>query len=115
MKSRALTSIVLCAVVSASSAAGASLSADLKKAWQQHGLLRMTVDAMPEASFSFKPTPEQRSFGEQALHVAGANSFLMSFVGAKVEGRHVESVDLRDRSGDQGRDPGGSRRIVRTW
>ena len=53
---------------------GASLAADLQNTWaQQKSMLTRTVEAMPEESFSFKPTPAQRTFGEQVLHIAGAN------------------------------------------
>lgn len=31
------------------------------------------LDAMPEDGFSFKPTPDIRSFAEQMIHLAGAN------------------------------------------
>ena len=73
----------------------ASLSGDLQKTWaQQRGMIKMTAEAMPEDSFSFKPTPEQRSFGEQVLHIAGANSFLMGFTGTSVELPAVDTSNL---------------------
>ena len=61
----------------------ASLKADLQKtAAEQRRLMTATVEAMPEDSFDAKPTPEQRTFREAVLHVAGANSFLTGFTGA---------------------------------
>lgn len=36
------------------------------------------IDAMPEEHFSFKPTPETRSFAEQMLHVAQGTAGLVS-------------------------------------
>jgi uncharacterized damage-inducible protein DinB len=36
------------------------------------------LDAMPEDGYSFKPTPEIRSFAQQMLHLAGANYFFAS-------------------------------------
>jgi len=36
------------------------------------------LDAMPEDGYSFKPTPEIRSFAEQMLHLAWTNYFLTS-------------------------------------
>ena len=73
----------------------ASISADLQKVWgQQRGMIKMTADAMAEESFGFKPTPEQRSFGEQVLHIAGANSFLMGFTGTSVELPAVDTSNL---------------------
>ena len=77
-------------------AGAASLAADMQKSWaQQHRLIVATVQAMPEESFSFKPTEAQRTFGEQVLHIAGANSFLMGFVGANVEGPEVDRTNLK--------------------
>jgi uncharacterized damage-inducible protein DinB len=41
------------------------------------------MDAMPEEGYSFKPTPEIRSFAEQFLHLANANyAFAASATGA---------------------------------
>jgi len=42
-----------------------------------------SADEMPEADYSFKPTPDVRSFGEIIAHVAGANYLICS--GAKGE------------------------------
>jgi uncharacterized damage-inducible protein DinB len=39
-----------------------------------HKLVAMAED-FPEDKYDFKPTPAQRSFAEQLLHVAGANYF----------------------------------------
>ncbi len=79
---RTIATLILLSCAS-SAAFAASLAADLQKNWaQQKALLTRTVDAMPEESFSFKPTPAQRTFGEQVLHIAGANSFLLRFTGA---------------------------------
>jgi uncharacterized damage-inducible protein DinB len=37
-----------------------------------------SADQMPEADYSFKPTPDVRSFGEIIAHVAGANYLICS-------------------------------------
>ena len=42
-----------------------------------------SADEMPESDYSFKPTPDVRSFGEIIAHVAGANYLICS--GAKGE------------------------------
>ena len=48
------------------------------------------IEAMPAEQFSFKPTPEQMSFGHLAAHIVEANYFFCSKVGdvpqPKVEG-----------------------------
>ncbi len=41
------------------------------------------IEAMPEASIGFKPTPEIRSFAEQMLHLAGGNYLFASAVAGK--------------------------------
>ena len=91
---RTITTVALLSCVS-SVAFGASLAADLQKSWaQQKALLTRTVEAMPEESFSFKPTDAQRTFGEQVLHIAGANSFLLGFTGTTAEGLEVNLSNL---------------------
>lgn len=44
---------------------------------------REYLDAMPEDGYSFKPTPEIRSFAEQMLHLADANFGLVSMASGK--------------------------------
>ncbi|HTK30215.1 MAG TPA: DinB family protein [Vicinamibacterales bacterium] len=61
-----------------------TLKSDLLKDWtNMKNTMGQIGDAMPEAKFSYKPTPAQRSFGEQLLHVAGANVFFLKTLGAK--------------------------------
>jgi uncharacterized damage-inducible protein DinB len=36
------------------------------------------AEAMPAAQYDFKPSPPQRTFGEQFIHLARANSFYVS-------------------------------------
>src|SRR5262245_38859312 len=61
-----------------------SIKADLAKDWSgMKTRIANTGAAMPEYKFTFKPTPAQRNFGEQMLHIAGANVMIVKFVGAK--------------------------------
>src|ERR1051325_5452863 len=61
-----------------------TLSSDLLKAWTlQREAMRQIALAMPEVDFSFKPTPPQRSFGEQLLHAARVNVQLLQCLGAQ--------------------------------
>jgi uncharacterized damage-inducible protein DinB len=73
----------------------ATLSADLMKDWkaQKETMMRI-ADAMPEDKFGYKSTPPQRSWGEQILHVAGANMFLMRFLNGKTPAPAVNTADL---------------------
>ncbi len=61
-----------------------TLHADLLKDWTgMKDRMVKIADAMPEEKFGFKPTPAQRSYGEQILHVAGANVTFMKMLGGK--------------------------------
>ncbi len=54
------------------------------------------LDAMPEEGYSFKPTPEIRSFAEQMLHLASANfSFGARLTGQTnpYQGKTLEKMD----------------------
>jgi len=49
-------------------------TAALVKEWERSkAYTKEYLDAMPEASYTLKPTPEMRSFAEQNLHLADAN------------------------------------------
>src|SRR5713226_1540163 len=63
-----------------------SLQGDLLKDWtNMKDTMTKIADAMPEDKYGFKPTPAQRNFGEQMMHVATANVGLMKLLGAKAE------------------------------
>lgn len=88
MKSIVTTVVVLSAVLALSVvrplAQGPSLQAELiKDLTNQKDQMGKIADAMPEDKFSFKATPPQRSYGEQIMHVAGANVMLFKTLGAK--------------------------------
>jgi hypothetical protein len=54
------------------------------------------ADAMPGDKFSFKSTPEQRSYGEQILHVASTNALVLSKdIGGKSQ---PPSIDMKATS-----------------
>ncbi len=53
------------------------------------------ASAMPEDKFGFKATPPQRSYGEQLLHIAGANVNFLKPIGGKVP---VPALDLKATS-----------------
>ena len=66
------------------SAQAPTIPAELLKDWQSQKETMMKIaDAMPAEKFSYKSTPAQRSYGEQILHVAGANVELLQLLGAK--------------------------------
>jgi hypothetical protein len=60
---------------------GAQL-ADLQKDWrEQKDLLVSLADAMPAEKFDYRPTPAQRTYGEQILHIALGNVASMRSLG----------------------------------
>src|SRR6476619_4815299 len=78
-----MTAMVL-AVPPAVSAQTPTIPGELLKDWQaQKETMMKIADAMPAEKFGYKSTPAQRSYGEQILHVAGANVELLQMLGAK--------------------------------
>lgn len=88
MKSIAATITILAALLAVSvirpAAQGPSIQAELlKDLTNQKEQMGKIADAMPEDKFAFKATPAQRSYGEQIMHVAGANVMLFKALGSK--------------------------------
>jgi uncharacterized damage-inducible protein DinB len=67
-----------------------SQSQAVLESWNDIGrkLIAMAED-FPAEKYDFKPTPAQRSFAEQLLHVAGANYFFIS----PVEGKQAPAAE----------------------
>jgi uncharacterized damage-inducible protein DinB len=87
MKNLRTFAVVAATVVVAASRLAAqapSIQAELLKDFtNQKEQMAKIADAMPEDKFGFKATPAQRSYGEQILHIAGANVMLFKAFGAK--------------------------------
>jgi hypothetical protein len=84
MRTIGFVGAMLVAATLRSSAQSPTLQSDLLKDWtNMKSTISKIGDAMPEDKFGYKPTPAQRSFGEQLLHVAGANVMLMKTLGSK--------------------------------
>lgn len=61
-----------------------NLACEVQNDWERtRALITAIADAMPEDKFGFKPTPAQRSYAEQILHIAGTDVRLLSTLGAK--------------------------------
>jgi hypothetical protein len=97
---------LLCAGLHAQSPVTRTLQAIEERA--KHNL-KEAADDMPEVRYGFSPTPEQMTFGQLVLHVAGANFFLCSALkGIPVPEQHQLSatdpkellVDRLERSFD---------------
>jgi uncharacterized damage-inducible protein DinB len=68
---------------------------EMVKEWQRAKIYtKAYLDAMPEDGYSFKPTPEIRSFAEQMLHLAWTNYFLSSVPSGKAD--PYEKTDYTD-------------------
>ena len=88
MKRVLLGMAVVCAAIATMigrpSAQSATLNAELLKDWtEQKSTMMKIADAMPEDKLSYKSTPPQRDYGQQILHVAGANVMYLRFFGGK--------------------------------
>ncbi len=74
----------------------ATLSDDLLTDWRQQKRMMMGIaEAMPEDTFSFKPTEAQRTYAEQILHIAGANVYLMQHLGGVAAAPEVDTTDFK--------------------
>jgi uncharacterized damage-inducible protein DinB len=75
-------------------AAGTGAIAGLKLPWNAvKDYVVRAAEKMPEENYSFRPTPEVRSFGQLVAHVADANfMFAAMALGQKPEPRNVEKT-----------------------
>ena len=85
MKTFKQTTLLLLFMLMIGSANAQTTTEDLTKDWERAKIYtKEYLDAMPEASFSLKPTPEMRSFADQMLHLADANyGFVTAATGEK--------------------------------
>jgi uncharacterized damage-inducible protein DinB len=68
----------------------ADIKAEVLKDWTDlKGTMVRISNEMPDDKFDFKATPAQRSYGEQILHVAGANANFLKSLGAKATAPNV--------------------------
>ena len=81
-----LSALAICATLSAGTAAAQTVSVQdnaLKDWTSQRDTLVKIANAMPEDKFVFRPTPAQRTWGEQILHIAQANVIQMGRLGGR--------------------------------
>lgn len=73
---------------------------DIVKEWERaKAYTKEYLDAMPEAGYALKPTPEMRSFADQLLHLTDANyGFAASATGATSPVGRGESEKATDKS-----------------
>src|SRR5690349_22358329 len=73
---------------------------DMVKDWERaKAYTKEYLDAMPDAGYALKPTPEMRSFAEQMLHLTDANyGFTAMASGVKSPVGFGESEKATDKS-----------------
>jgi uncharacterized damage-inducible protein DinB len=98
MKSKHLLSVLF--LIAASTFSYAQSVDELVKDWERaKAYTKEYLDAMPEAGYSLKPTPEMRSFAEQMLHLTDANyGFAAAASGEKSPVGFGESEKTADKS-----------------
>ena len=80
----ALTTIGATLAAGAAAAQTVSVQDNALKDWtSQRDTLVKIANAMPEDKFGFRPTPAQRTWGEQILHIAQANVIQMGRLGGR--------------------------------
>ena len=93
---RVLVLAALVGLVTSTATPAQTLSGDILQDWQGMKRTMMGIaNAMPEDKFDYASTPEQRTFGEQILHVAGGNVMLMGFLDAEVSGPTIDRRNQR--------------------
>ena len=80
--------------------AQASTTDEMVKEWERaKAYTKEYLDAMPEAGYPLKPTPEMRSFAQQMLHITDANyGFVASITGEKSPVGFGDSEKVTDQS-----------------
>ena len=74
------------------------------KEWQRaKAYTKEYLEAMPEDGYSFKPTPEIRSFAQQMLHLADANYLFSSTSSGKPSplGHTIPAHNILEKTGSQ--------------
>ena len=109
---KVLCTVLLFAALAAPAAGQtASVKAELLKDWLEiKDTMHKLAEAMPEDKYTYKATPAQRDFGQQVLHVAGANVNNLRFLGGKAMAPTVnrqatakaEAIQAMDASFDYG-------------
>jgi uncharacterized damage-inducible protein DinB len=96
---RIIATLLLFSAVAMNAHAQASID-EMVKEWERaKAYTKEYLDAMPDAGYALKPTPEMRSFAEQMLHVTDANyGFSATITGDKSPVAFGESEKVADKS-----------------
>ena len=83
VKPLAVVCVLMAATVGVDAQKGLLQEGALKDWTSQRDMLLKLAAAMPEEKFGYRPTPAQRTWGEQILHIAQANVNQMGRLGSK--------------------------------
>lgn len=94
MKTFACVLIGLFAIAAVAQESSSNPVVDAAKSLLQRQAKNLTgaAEEMPEGDYSFKPTPEQNSFGHVVMHIVQSNDFLCS----KLSGQASSPSSLKD-------------------
>lgn len=100
MKAKPIVTALFLVLGIASFAQAQSSIEEMVNEWERaKAYTKEYLDAMPEAKYSLKPTPEMRSFADQMLHLTDANyGFADAATGAKSPVGQGESEKSADKS-----------------
>jgi uncharacterized damage-inducible protein DinB len=95
--------IVICSCLLLSNLSfGQSPVSDIVKEWERaKAYTKEYLDAMPTDKYSFKPTPEMRSFAEQMLHLTATT---YAFASAATDGKSPYAQGELDKLSDQSKE-----------
>jgi uncharacterized damage-inducible protein DinB len=88
-----------------------TLSCEIQNDWTRNNVLvYLLAGAMPDNKYSFRPVPEEQTFGERVLHVAQINVAILQGLGAKAvppvidpkATSKVEAMAALQKAGDYG-------------
>lgn len=88
MLKRAIVLTALCATTVAAQDKSPSPTAEARALWKSSiGYITQAADELPESLYSYRPTPDVRTFGELFAHIAGSQKMYCAMaLGDKVPG-----------------------------
>jgi uncharacterized damage-inducible protein DinB len=99
---RVILPTLACLVLAAAAplhAQDTALRDELMRDWRgMQQALRQLADEMPDTAFDFRATEPQRTFAQQAQHIATANLLNLGFLGDDLPAPAVDRADLRRAS-----------------
>jgi len=91
LKLPALVCVLIAATVGLGAQTGLLQAGALRDWTSQRDMLLKISAALPDEKFGYRPTPAQRTWGEQILHIAQANVNQMGRLGSK---RPAPAIDM---------------------